>query len=434
MRTPVFGDEGLYCYLGYQINHLPVKDSANLVLNTWKDAPLLPVINAVALKLFPSFAPLWTCRAVVTIISGLGATGVFWLGGWWAAGFYLFNPFSFFLDRTILMEPVLNTTLLLFLAISLWAMKRGTKISLASTAITTILMLIAKQTGVLVLPLPLVWALFQRHKFPYLKQASAVIVITAAGMIGLALTTTKLWDTAAMHTTTAISLVRIKANLWLMANWLIQYWSWWIIPVIILGWRWKWVLTAAYLILVFATVGWTLFPRYLLIVVPFVALLAGQAAKNPVGKALLITLLVIFVRRDMTILFEPERAHLAQETSYQFFQDWGSGLGTKTALDWLKDQQFNSQTVLLVPQDIQGLWVMSQLSFAPQLNLSTKFYTTDASLLNQIEAYRNRPILLIATAHHGQLVNLIKQKYVTNRLLATNGDNRNSVTIDAISL
>lgn len=404
------------------------------MVNFWKDAPLLPVLNAAALKLFPFVPPLWICRAAVTITAGLGTVILFSLGGWWATLFYIFNPFSFFLDRTILMEPVLNTTLLLFLTISLWAMKRGTKISLASTAITTILMLVAKQTGILVLPLPLVWALLERRQFPYLKQVSAVIVITAMGMIGLALTTTKLWDTAAMHATTAISIARIKVNLWLMANWLIQYWSWWVVPVIILGWRWRWLLTLAYFILVFAAVGWTLFPRYLLIVVPFVALLAGQAAKNSVGKTLLITLLVIFVNRDITILFEPERARLARETHYQFFEDWGSGSSTKVALEWLNDQKLNPKTVLLVPQDIQGLWTMSQLSFAPEVNLATKFYTNDKNLIGQIQPSRDRPVFLVATAHHRQLLNLVNQIYTTERLLATHGDNRDSVTIDKISL
>ncbi len=430
----MFGDEGLYCYLGYQINQLPPQDSFNLVVNFWKDAPLLPVLNAAALKLFPHLPPLWTCRAVVTVTAGLGAVILFSLGGWWAGLFYLLNPFSFFLDRTILMEPVLNTAMLAFIAAALAAMKRGTKLLLILAAFSTGLLLAAKQTGVLVLPIPLVWALLKRRQFPYLKPVNAVIVITAMGMIGLALTTTKLWDTAAMHATTAISLVRIKVNLWLMANWLVQYWSWWIIPMIILGWRWKWVVIITYFIATFALLGWTLFPRYLLIVVPFVALLAGQAAKNLVGKTLLIILLMIFVRRDITILLQPDRAQLARETRYQFFEDWGSGLGTKNAITWLEQQTLSPDTLLLVPQDIQGLWIMSQLSFAPQINLATNFYTNDNSLLNQIETYQNRPILLIATAHHSQLVNLVKQKYVSNRLLTTNGDNRNSVTIDVISL
>ena len=418
LKVPVFGDEGLYCYLGYQINHLSPPDSINLIVNFWKDAPLLPLLNAVALKLFPLAPPLWTCRAAVTAISGMGAIILFSLGGWWAFFFYLLNPFSFFLDRTILMEPVLNATILAFMAATLAAMKRSTKLSLTLAAFSTGLVLTAKQTGILVLPIPLVWALLERHKFPHLKRVSAIIAITAAGLIGLALTTTQLWDTAAMHTTTVLSLPRLKTNLWLIGSWLIQYWTWWVTPVIILGWRWKWILTVAYFILTFVLFGWTLFPRYLLIVVPFVALLAGHASRNALGKALLIILLVIFVKRDLTILFQPDKAHLAKETRYQFFEDWGSGLGTKAALEWLKNQKFAPQTVLLIPQDIQGLWVMSQLSFTPDLNLDTYFYTND-QLINQSG-------LLVATSHQSIPTGTV-------RLMTTNADNRNSVTIYQLS-
>ncbi len=433
MRTPVFGDEGLYCYLGYQINRLPVKDSSNLVLNIWKDAPLLPVINAVALRLFPSPAPLWTCRAAVTIAAGLGAVTLFGIGGWGAMLFYLLNPFNFFLDRTVLMEPVLNTAMLGFLSMSLLAMRRGTRKLMILTGLTTALVLTAKQTGILVLPIPFIIALLRRKRFPYFKQVLVTTVVVASGLIWLALRTTRLWDTAAMHTTTTVSILRIKNNLGLMGKWLIQYWSWWVIPVVILGWRSRWALMATYFVLVFATLGWSLFPRYLLIVVPFVALIAGQAAKNLAGKIMFTILLVIFVRRDVTILLQPDKARLALETRYQFFEDWGSGLGTKVAVEWLRGQELSGSTVLLVPQDIQGLWVMSQLSFAPQINLATNFYTNDKSLIDQIEAYDNKPILLVATAHHWQLVNLVKQKYTLQRLLATHGDNRNSVTIDKIN-
>ena len=159
LKTPVFGDEGLYCYLGYQINHLPPPDSVNLVVNFWKDAPLLPLLNAIALKLFPFAPPLWTCRAAVTVISGMGAIILFSLGGWWAFFFYSLNPFSFFVDGTILMEPVLNVAILAFMAATLAAMKQSTKLSLTLAAFSTGLVLTAKQTGILVLHLPPVWAL-----------------------------------------------------------------------------------------------------------------------------------------------------------------------------------------------------------------------------------------------------------------------------------
>ena len=411
-----------------------MNQSANLVLNFWKDAPLLPVANAMALSFFPSPAPLWTCRAAVTLISGIGAIILFNMGGWWALIFYLLNPFSFFLDRTVLMEPVLNTAVLGFMSMSLWAMKRATKKALMLTGIATVLMLSAKQTAILVLPIPLMFAWFNKSKYRHWKEAAVVIGATGLIMVGLAVKFTLLWDTAAMHMNVSLDWLRIKTNVWLMANWLIAYWTWLMVPVIILGWRSKWLLVIAYFMSIFAAVGWTLFPRYLLVIVPFVSLIAGQAAKNTVGKFLLLGLLAIFVRRDITILLAPEKAVIARETRYQFFEDWGSGAGTKMALGWLGQQQLDLKTVLFVPQDIQGLWVMSTLSFAPQLNLSTKFYTTDANLLNQVEANQHRPIFLIATTHHGQLVNLVKQKYMSNRLFTTNGDNRNSVTIDTINL
>jgi hypothetical protein len=412
LKTPVFGDEGLYCYLGYQINHLPPKDSTNLILNVWKDAPLLPVLNAAALKLFPGLPPLWVCRAAVTTVSSIGALIIFGLGGWWATLFYLLNPFSFFLDRTILMEPVLNTMMLVYIWLSLKAIaSRKFAPSLLAGA-AAIVMLMAKQTGILALPIPAILAWANKQKLVGIKNWVITIIIASLLTVLAALQLTKLADTAAMHTTTVLSLSHIKTNLWLIGNWLIQYWTWWVIPVIILGWRWKWALTVAYFILTFTLFGWTLFPRYLLIIVPFVSL--SIVPKNMLSKGLLILLLAIFVRRDITILLVPDKAVIAKETRYQFFEDWGSGSGTKIALEWLQAQKFSPQTILLVPQDIQGLWVMSQKSFTPDLNLDTYFYTND-QLISQ-------SALLVATSH--QLI-----PAGTVRLMTTNADNRNSVTI-----
>ena len=213
------------------------------------------------------------------------------------------------------------------------------------------------------------------------------------------------------------------------------------VPVMLVGgWqivkrkRWDLAIIPVMLVGGFAVLGWTLFPRYLLIVVPFAALVAGQAARSLGGKVLLVILLVIFIKRDIIILLQPDKAQLARETQYQFWEDWGSGRGTKAALEWLKKQELQPETVLLVPQDILGLWLMSQLSFAPEFNTATKFYTNGHNLIDQIEANRNKPILLVATAHHSQLVNQVKQIYSWQRLLATNGDNRNSVTIEALKL
>jgi len=113
----------------------------------WKDAPLLPVLNGLALFI-PGLSPIFACRGTVVVMAAIGALFLWGITrNWWVLIFYLLNPFNFFIDRTSLMESVFVTMVLFYL----WTVLRGKKfLSIAAVG----LLFAAKQSALIALPFP----------------------------------------------------------------------------------------------------------------------------------------------------------------------------------------------------------------------------------------------------------------------------------------
>src|SRR3989338_1035036 len=98
--------------------------------------------------------------------------------------------------------------------------------------------------------------------------------------------TTHLWDTAQMHVSVVVDISRIKQNLWLMENWIIQYLEWPGMLVVMLGgvmaiYKRRFGVISILVLIggVYGFTGFRLFPRYLLVMMPFMAMLVGEVAK-----------------------------------------------------------------------------------------------------------------------------------------------------------
>jgi len=373
----------------------------------WKDAPLLPILNGWAL-LIPGLSPIFACRGTVVVMAAIGALFLWGITrNWWVLIFYLLNPFNFFIDRTSLMESVFVTMVLFYL----WTVLRGKKfLSIAAVG----LLFAAKQSALIALPFP--WLLEGK-----LKKNTLITMGLGVFFAVLLKLTTPLWDTAQMHVSVVVDISRIKQNLWLMENWIIQYLEWPGMLVVVLGGvmavhkRRFGVISILVLIGgVYGFTGFRLFPRYLLVMMPFMAMLVGEVAKYKWGKISIALVLLIFIHKDWMILTAPKGAAIAKEDHYQFWEDWSSGLGTKAAVDYLRGENYSGS--LWVPQDLKGMWIITQLSYAPGRRWDEHFYT----LAEEI----GKSGWIINTSHHqikrGELV------------FVSNGEARNSVRIEKI--
>ncbi len=414
-RTPLFGDEGLYCYLGYQMQQQGLQRGLQETLFMWKDAPLLPMLNSLSLMI-PNVSPVMACRGVVVVTAGIGGFILYLLTqNLWVLIFYLLNPFNVFTDRTNLMEPVFVTTVLFYC----WVVLKEKKYL---GLVAVVLMFLAKQSAILILPVPFLLRP-NRLKVHWWLMGFGVLV---GGLFKL---TTPLWDTAAMHASLNVDFDRIRQNMWLMGSWMKQYIE---VPglvliaigglVTVMNKRFGLLIPLLLFGVVYAVAGYTLFPRYLLVLLPFMAWLVAEVTRFTWGKIITIGVMMLFLHKDYLILVEPERAPISLEDHYQFFEDWGSGGGTRKAVEYLKNLKFSGN--LFVPQDIKGLWVVTQLSYTPTADWRVEFYAPPVEI--------TRPGLLISTIHHQSILNPLRSKLQTKSLFSSNGDARNSVKIEEI--
>ncbi len=450
---PIFVDEGLYCFLGYQTKNLGVINSWNLIVNSWKLAPFLPFLNNWGLKIFSTLPPIFVCRGIVILISGLGA--------WWlwlvsryvtqdfriqigAVLFYLINPLSFFMDRTNLMEPVFNAVALFYIYLICRTLHRFSVKNLWLIFGALLLVLLTKQSAILVLPMPFILTWSKDIKHAWIKLALFTLVFGLTSVLLLKFFT-PIWQTAAIHMATNLEItnlwLRLKTNLWLIINWLIAYFTWLIIPLSILG-GWElirqrkigWLLAPIMIITAFSLFGWTLFPRYLLIIVPFLAVIIGWALYRKLGIVLGIILLIVFLSRDTDILFRPIVAKIAQEDHFQFFTDWTSGAGIKLALKYLTTEYANQPISLLLPQDLTGTWVISKLSFIPRQIWEEQFYASQEQVMKLTKEALGKkiPVILVTTTHHQSLTEMFREFYKTQLIFTSNGLESNSVILERI--
>lgn len=252
-------------------------------------------------------------------------------------------PFSLFHDRTILFES----------ATLLWMT------SALMFSLMTPLAILAKQTGWLILPLVL-FQCREKHRTMLLTLLITITIPLSIWLFSVG-SISKFSSTVfrqQQHLSFEIDSVRIKNNLFRTKMWLEIYITIPIICLAVIGWIadtlgvvWKKKLTfltalgawSLFVISFEAIVARTFYPRYLYpLLIPIILLATNglssilfaieKTVSNKTGGKIakfFVLLLCLYpaIKLDRTIIFDPQRAPIAAEDHFQFFEDWTSGIG-----------------------------------------------------------------------------------------------------------
>lgn len=448
-KTPLFGDEALYCYLGTTYHTQPFSEALSLTINYWKDAPGLIWLNAINLLIFGQSQPIEVCRFTSVLFSAFSA-GVFYLFTgllinnpsirFWSLVFLLLNPLSFFFDRTSLMDPPQVFWMLLYLYFSLKYLKDSNFAALIISLFSYVAMFTTKFNALINIPIVIGLNYWNRAVYRLRIRYYVLLVMVVFVSLMLSVRYTHIWETVFYHVDTPLSLRllvgRIITNLRIMLSWYRQFFTPLVLPFLLLGtwhlYRKKqtiivWIFLS--IIGFYAVVSINLFPRYLLLTVPFIALIVGYSAYSSFGRMLLGVLIVIFIFNGYRVIMEPSKALLAQETRYEYFEDWGSGIGTKQAIEYFVSTLTN-QVFIVVPTDLEGLFRIITMHYAPQLHAQLIFFRDATELRTMLETKRELPIFIIATPYHEWITTVLRD-FSAPMIYATNKTQRNSILIYA---
>ncbi len=447
-KTPLFGDEALYCYLGTTYHTQPFSEALSLTINYWKDAPGLIWLNAINLLIFGQSQPIEVCRFTSVLFSAFSA-GVFYLFTgllinnffirFWSLVFFVLNPLSFFFDRTSLMDPSQVTWMLLYLYFSLKYFKTSNPTSLIVSLFAYIAMFITKFNALISIPIVMGFNYWNRTVYKIRLNYYLSLAVMVAISLAFSVRYTHIWETVFYHVDTQQNfwqlIVRSIANLRIILSWYRQFFTPFFIPLLFLG-TWHlykkkqmiivWILL--FIIGFYAVVSINLFPRYLLLTIPFVALIVGYSAHSSFGRIMLGVLSIIYLLNGYQVITDPNKALLAHETRYEYFEDWGSGSGTKQAIDYFSTTTLKKETLIAVPTDLEGLFRIIKMHYAPTLPAQFAFFRKTTELQEILETKRDQQIFVIATPYH-EWITIVLHSFSFPMIYATNETRRNSILI-----
>ena len=448
--TPLFGDEALYCNLGVEFSKGDLAGAWNLTVNDWKVAPLLSTLQGLVLAITPSSDPVILCRGVSVFAGSITAVLIFLLSRELtknksvqlaALMFALLNPFNFFSDRTSLQEPLVTMfiVLMVFLMVRVEREKSYSQIFLL--IVSLFLAFLSKLSAFIALPSLLLIA-FSRAKR---TRGKLVLTLTVVSVIFYfwSIQYTNLWETVGYHTSADLDIGvlvrRLRGNLHLTLNWYQQYLSPWFFLVVGLGsWRvfktkkFMWIFVPALIIGGYSltTVGY--FPRYLLLSLPFLALLVGFAAETKLGMVIVMIMILSYLRNDWKIVMQPTVANLAKEDRYQFYEDWTSGLGMEAALNFL-DKEGRYNQIILPPGTGKSTFQLLYQSFKPGLKLVIHLVNSEEDLRKLLSLLDLGKTVVVTKPHLQSLINGVRNDFLVESVFASNEDRRNSVLILRLS-
>ena len=362
--TPMFGDESVYCWWGYQTANLGVSQAWGEMVNQKRIAPMVSLIQGVGFAIFPQAAPISLCRGVSVMAASLTGLILFiWLKSWPALIFWLLNPFNFFNDRTSLQEPVLNLFIVM-LVVSMQS-KQLVKVGLFLT-----LAFLTKLTTLMLVPGLVIWAIWQRK-----MAVAGVIVLVTIAFRWWAVTFTHLWDIFGYHTYADWSVGNLVSraiiNLRLTMSWYQQYltYGFWVLAGLGI-WQslrrrqWQGLIILIPLLSGYVLLADSYFPRLLLVTLPFWAIILSYATKTKMGWVIFGLILIVWIKNDVAIVWHPESAGIAKEDYFQFYQDWTSGKTVRQAvMNWQNQPELR---VVKIPKDMEATWRIYKLELAKE--------------------------------------------------------------------
>lgn len=394
----------------YNLGNLPLfSDEGYAVARAWElknSGELLGMVKYTTQPVFIWLIAIFQFLPLNNIISGRLVSGIFGLGtalivsklaGKWInrqaviPAFILMAvlPFSLFYDRTILFESVT----LFFMVLAL--------VFPAATGLAVL----TKQTGWLILPLVLAvgkGGLRERTAKISISILAVIAVWYLAAGSNFSIVGTMISKTASPVSASA----NIKNNLLRSKLWLIDYLTWPVIWLSILGGISAVIKTIRKkrVIPILIVAGWSLgiflfinktavifYPRYLYSIIVGVVLLAVNGWEiirirwpNKIGlSGLFMLILLPGIISDWKIMVIPQKAEIPREDGFQFFEDWTSGIGGRQLADKIFEiassdkvnvylEEDNSYFVILksdqrlknVKVEISG-WLMDPLTEIP---------------------------------------------------------------------
>ena len=450
--VPLFGDEALYCYLGYLFTIKPFGYVFSIATQIWKDSPGLLILNAINFKIFGQSHPIEICR-LSSVISSFISVAIFYLFirlfsaekrvHLAAIAFLLFNPFNFFFDRTSLMDVPLVAFLLMFLYFSLRFLQRDRLFFLIASLFSFVCMFFTKINSLVIIPVVVWISVRDRELFQLRLRYFLSLAMVSALSLFVTIRYTNIWDTVFYHVGVPLNIFQLVSrfiqNMRIMASWYRQFLTPLIFILVGIG-AWHMmkkkhgalVFILPFFLSFYALVSINLFPRYLLFTLPFLALLVGFSVYTRIARFLFIAMMVAFISSDYYVLMNSNKALLAYETRYEYFFDWGSGIGTQKALMYLSSLN-EEKIVLLVPTDLLGLFEILKMEHTPKTPIQFEFFSDTTVLENLLRKKREEKIYIVSTPYHEWITKILTD-FPAIILHTTDGFDRNSIILYELSL
>lgn len=411
----------------YNLENLPLfSDEGYAVARAWElrsTGELLGMVKYTTQPIFIWLIALFQFLPLNNVISGRLLSGVFGLGtallisklaGKWInkhaeiPAFILMSvlPFSIFYDRTILFESVTLFFMVLAIVFPL----------LSGLAVLT------KQTGWLIFPLVLV-----------LGKGSLKAKVIRIGISFLAVLT--VWYLAAggnfsiVGTTIGKTAVPVSAsanfknNLLRSKLWLIDYLTWPVIGLSILGGLAAFIEAARQKKVspILIVGGWTLgiflvinktaiifYPRYLYSILLGVVLLAAKGwemvRNRGLNKIILLGLFILIILPGLIssrkIIVTPDKADIPREDGFQFFEDWTSGVGSGQLAEKILEIAGSDEVNVYLEEENSYFVTLKSDSRLKEARIETAGWLADPLIEIPKEVLKNdRMSLLIRNRH-----------------------------------
>jgi len=413
---PLFTDESIYIFWAKTI--VTTHSQWFISLTDGKPALLVWMI-ALFLKILPSDWYLIAGRLPSVLAGFVGMLGMFFLGremskskmgGYLASFLYILSPFVLWYDRMALYDSLLCTSLVWTVFFTLKTTQKPSWKWALSWGIVLGISFWSKPTAVVFAVMtPFVAMTLTKWNFTSLKKVvacSLFAVATGEGINFIQRISKVYFLMEAKNSQFQQPLAElIKSPLGLtignfpsLMKWMIAYYTWPFFVLCLVAFAYllirKWKVGISLLslwlgsILVFATFGREIFPRYILFTTPY-ALLAvtifvvslGQSKKILIQTVSLIILALCLLPQiifDFNILTNPPKAPLPDTDFHQYISKHPSGYGLDRVFE-LIDEKSKTEKVTVVTQGTFGLypyaftlryWSNSQVMIIPRWPLS----------------------------------------------------------------
>ncbi|MDZ4229407.1 MAG: hypothetical protein U1C50_04120 [Patescibacteria group bacterium] len=286
--------------------------------------------------------PLLSLRLTSVIISGLSLVFIYKLAGKAAALLFVLSPIILLHDRLGLRGDnlVVLAALMVFY---------GLRQKLAVWWGLGIAIGLFSKTTAAALPVVVILSyLWLRPKLKWPDLAAAALAVLPIGFYYL----TGTLSLVMAKQSTFVGEALVKNNLLQIGPWLYQYLTWPVVLLVITGfivsWRNRLLQVNAFVPLILLIVSAKiLFPRYLLVIVPFLLIYAGcgltwlNRQLPRLMKPWLVVFLLAPVWFNWQILKDITSAPLPEIDQWQYVSGWPSGYGVKELTDYLQTNQLD---------------------------------------------------------------------------------------------